>query len=769
MFRIAITLFLVLCFVHQNYSQNNVPFGFEKRGYEYCSEKKSSMNISSIELSPNSPKHSFDVLNYKLDLDLYSNFISPYPKSFTGSNTITFKVDSTLNYIELNAVNTSITVDSVRLAGVSFTHSSNILRINLDRTYFPGEVVDVKIYYKHLNVSDGAFYVSSGFVFTDCEPEGARKWFPCWDRPSDKATINLRAKVPATVKLGSNGRLADSVKTGDTIYYNWISRDPVTTYLTVISAKVNYNLDIVNWTNPNTSEIIPIRFYWNAGENQTNLNDIKTKIIPMMTYFSQKFGDHPFEKNGFATLNNQFTWGGMENQTLTSLCPNCWSENLISHEFAHQWFGDMISPGTWADIWLNEGFATYLEAIWYEYTGGYSSYKQSIDGDASSYLSGNPGWAIYNPAWAITTPSTSQLFNTAITYSKGSCVLHMLRYVLGDTQFFNAIKAYATDTVNFKYKSAVTADFVTKINSETGQDLTWFFNQWIYNPNHPIYANKYYFVQNGNTWEVGFIAEQTQTNTIFFKMPIELKIRFTDLSDTTIRVMNDINSQHFVFVFNKQPQSIQFDPNNNIVIKQASLTQIPPVPVELISFNADAVGHNVNLNWITATELNNRGFEIERASEIINDELNWCNLAFINGNGTTSQFNNYSFVDADLNSGKYFYRLKQIDYNGEYSYSKVIEVEILPEKFSLEQNYPNPFNPITKIKFSIPNIVESYFGTSLRVYDVLGREVAVLINEHKQPGQYEVEWNASGMQSGIYFYELKAGSFKETKKLILMK
>ncbi len=766
MYRFFVLSFILLfIFEVQTSAQQGFSSTLEKRGYEFCAEKKSSMNINGIELSPNSPKHSFDVLNYTLDLDLYNNFISPYPKNFVGTATVTFRIDTALNNIKLDALNTSLAIDSVRLAGVSFSHTSNIVTINLDRTYQPGETASVKIYYRHLNVTDGAFYVSSGFVFTDCEPEGARKWFPGWDKPSDKATLNLRTKVPATVKLGSNGRLADSTKTGDTIYYNWISRDPIATYLMVISAKVNYNLDIVNWQNPNNpSEIIPIRFYWNAGENQTNLNSIKTKIIPMATYFSQKFGDHPFEKNGFATLNNQFTWGGMENQTLTSLCPNCWSENLISHEFAHQWFGDMISPGTWADIWLNEGFATYLEAIWFEYTGGYSSYKQSIVSDASSYLSNNPGWAIYNPQWAITTPPTSQLFNTAITYAKGSCVLHMFRYVLGDAQFFNAIKSYATDTVNFKYKSSITADFVQKMNDVTGQDLTWFFNQWIYNPNHPVYANKYYFVQSGSFWDVGFVADQTQTNTVFFKMPIELKIQFTDLSDTTIRVTNDIDNQHFVFRFTKQPQSITFDPNNNIVLKQATLTQIPPIPVELVSFNAVALEGGVKLIWKTATELNNHGFEIERRSYA----SVWNTIGFVKGSGTSTTRSEYSFLDNQINSGKYFYRLKQIDLDGEFSYSNEIEIDISPKNFSLEQNYPNPFNPSTVISYQLSasgNVV-------LKIFNVLGNEVATLINnEWKEAGYYNYPLSIINYQlpSGIYFYRLQAGEFVQTKKMTVLK
>lgn len=544
------------------------------KGSEQCSNKKRSGKHSSIDPveSPGSPRHSFDVLNYTLDLNIYSCFLTPYPHSFSASEIITFRVDTALSSIRLNAVNSSLTIDSVRMAGSSFTHSANILTIQLDRAYAPGEIADVKVYYRHNNVADNVFYTGSGMVFTDCEPEGARKWYPCWDKPSDKATINLTAKVPGTVKLGSNGRLADTTRVADTLWYNWISRDPVATYLVVMSGKVGYNLDIVKWpSTENPGDTIPIFFYWNTGENQTSLNNIKTKIIPMTTRFSTLFGEHPFEKNGFATLNSQFPWGGMENQTLTSLCANCWSENLVSHEYGHQWFGDMITCGTWADIWLNEGFATYCEALWYEYTGGYNSYKSDINSDANSYISGNPGWPIYNPSWAVTTPDDNTLFNTAITYSKGACVLHMLRYTLGDSLFFATLKSYGTDTTNFRYKPAATVDFVDRVSLVAGQSMNWFFDQWVYQPNHPVYQNSYNITSLGaGSWMVGFKARQTQTNTVFFTMPIELKITFASRPDSTIRVMNTVNNQVFGFVFDAQPTSVTFDPGNNIVLKQGS-------------------------------------------------------------------------------------------------------------------------------------------------------------------------------------------------------
>jgi len=738
------------------------------KGADYCYQKKThSENIGELDNLTADIKHTFDVLDYKLNLNIYNCFISPYPKSFTGSNILTFKVDSTLNLIKLNAVNTSLTIDSVRLSGVSFTHSSNILTITLDRTYNVGETAQVKVYYKHNNVSDGALYVSNGFLFTDCEPEGARKWFPCWDKPSDKATFDLTVKVPANVKLGSNGILADSIKNVDTIYYNWVSNQNIATYLMVMSGKVNYNLDIVYWHKiSNPADSIPIRFYWNQGESVSSLNSMKVKVPQMMTMYSQKFGEHPFEKNGFATLNNQFVWGGMENQTLTSLCPNCWSESLIAHEFAHQWFGDMITCATWADIWLNEGFATYLEALWTEHLYGYPSYKSEIDGNASYYLSSNPGWAISNPSWAIVTPDVNTLFDYAVTYMKGACVLHLLRYTMGDAAFFDGIYNYANDP-NLKYKSAVISDFKNHMSAVYGEDLTWFFDAWIYQPNHPAYANQYWFQNtSGSNWEVGFVAKQTQTNSTFHKMPIEIKLSFSTGADTTIRVMNNINNQVYVWNFNRQPVSIVFDPSNNIVLKTATLSVISPLPVELTAFTASVKSNAIELNWKTASELNNFGFDIERKflNQVQNDT--WNKIGFVNGNGTSSSENLYSFTDKNPASGRYQYRLKQIDNDGSFDYSNIIEVEFNGvSKFELSQNYPNPFNPVTAIEYQIPQVSL----VKITLYNVLGQEIRMITNEIKEAGVHKVNIDASDLNSGVYFYKIESGSFVKTRKMTLLK
>jgi aminopeptidase N len=564
--KLLFTLLLISFSVPTLYSQQNPP----ARGSEYCSKKKiqsgNPLKQAGI-LDYNAPVHSFDVLKYTLDLGLYSCFVSPYPNNFTATEIVRFRVDSVLSEISLNAVNTSLTVNSVSMAGTSYTHLNDQLTVTLDRTYNPGEIAEIGILYQHNNVDDNAFYADNGFVFTDCEPEGARKWFPCWDRPSDKAEFEVTARVKSSARLGSNGRLADSSFSGDTLTYHWISSDDIATYLMVLTGKTNFNLDIVYWHKlSNPSDSVPIRFYYNDGEDPGYMEEI---ILPMTDYFSEQFCEHPFEKNGFAALNDLFQWGGMENQTLTSICPTfCWFESLIAHEYAHQWFGDMITCATWADIWLNEGFATWSEAYWYESYSGYTAYKNDIDQDALNYMNGNPGWAISEPDWAVTTPPNYILFNYSITYCKGACVLHQLRYVLGDSLFQAILQSYCADT-NMKYKAATIRDFNDKVNEVAGGNYDWFFDEWIYSPNHPVYYNTYNFQDLGTgNWQASLFITQVQSNAPFFKMPVDIRLVFEDYTDTVVRIMNDVNYQQFSWIFPKKPVLLQFDPSNQIVLKQ---------------------------------------------------------------------------------------------------------------------------------------------------------------------------------------------------------
>ena len=195
-----------------------------------------------------------------------------------------------------------------------------------------------------------------------------------------------------------------------------------------------------------------------------------------------------------------------------------------------------------------------------------------------------------------------------------------------------------------------------------------------------------------------------------------------------------------------------------------------PTPIEIAAFISAVNGNNVTLRWTTVSEMNNSGFDIERSSfnyqiSMFSDQ--WDRLGSVLGNGTSSTPKDYEFTNRDLPSGKYIYRLKQIDYNGNYEYyNQSDEVVIgIPEKFELSQNYPNPFNPVTNLVFGISNLE----FVSLKVYDIQGKEVMTLVNETKPPGRYQVKFDGSNFASGVYYYKLTAGNFTAVKKMMLIR
>lgn len=239
--------------------------------------------------------------------------------------------------------------------------------------------------------------------------------------------------------------------------------------------------------------------------------------------------------------------------------------------------------------------------------------------------------------------------------------------------------------------------------------------------------------------------------------PLEVTVDFTGIDNMQIALYytGDANDIDFWYV------------------DDLTLMDLDAVPVELSSFTAAASGSNVKLNWATATETNNKGFEIER-KQLYDDRQNkgqseWEMIGFVKGKGTTAKPAEYAFTDQDLKNGKYSYRLKQVDYNGSYEYSYAVEAEVnTPARFSLKQNYPNPFNPSTKITFSIPANAK----VTLNVYNVLGQKVTTLIEGSLPAGEKDITFNATALNSGVYFYRVEAlttdgRKFSSVKKMIL--
>ncbi len=275
----------------------------------------------------------------------------------------------------------------------------------------------------------------------------------------------------------------------------------------------------------------------------------------------------------------------------------------------------------------------------------------------------------------------------------------------------------------------------------------------------------YKTIDAGVTWDTVGGMYQPRKFTFFPDTAHWWTYGFSHIYETTNNGINwqEINPPSQVFAkFNAPVNGLGYGVGGSGFI--VKYTDSIFIPVEWTSFKVESIYDKVLLEWSTSTETNNKGFDVERFDEALKTE--WETIGFVNGNGTTAEEHSYLFADQNVSPGKYKYRLKQIDFNGSSKYSKEIEVNTnVPLKFSLEQNYPNPFNPETNISFTLPEET----NVTLKLYDITGREIKVLVNEKKQPGNYTIKLKGGDLSSGVYFYRLKAGEYFKTGKMMLLK
>jgi len=606
-----------------------------------------------------------DITYYGLNLKITTS-----PNFLTGNVTIDVKTDTTsLNTCFLDLRNI-LTVDSILINGtaITYTHSSNKITINLDHTYVQDEPFTLNVYYHGVPGGSGfgGFYFgthgspSTPIIATLSESYSGPYWWPQKDTPADKAdSSDVWITVADNLTPVSNGTLESITNNGNgTHTYYWKNHYTIANYL-ISLAITNYTQYNTYYHYSPTDSMIITNFIYPEHFNSTIQNALD-ETDDMIEVFSIRYGMYPFieEKYGHA----EFGWGGaMEHQTCTSIRYNAINSEVISHELSHQWYGDMITCKDWHHIWLNEGFATYSEAVYIEARDGKAAYDAQISDEMY--------WAKFalGTIWVQDITDEGEIFNGYRSYSKGGCVLHMLRGIVGDSTFFDIMRTYSADP-SVSYGVATTEDFQAIAESVYGQNLNYFFQEWIYGENYPKYTvgwNK--TLVGGDIYQISLnIYQNINSNPAYFTMPVQVKIN-TSLGDTTVTLFNNAQTQNFQFQVNGFPTSIVFDPGN----------------------------------WI------------------LKDLL-----------GITD-----------------------------------VKNENLPTSYSLEQNYPNPFNPTTTIEYSLPR---NGFVT-LKVFNVLGKEVATLVNGQVEAGKHKVDFDASTLNSGVYFYRIESGTFVETKKMILLR
>jgi aminopeptidase N len=467
----------------------------------------------------------------------------------------------------------NMAVDSVAVGGATatFTRAGNVLTLNLDHAYATGEAVDVRVRY-HGTPAGGPFGAVFAFdshaghplIWTLSEPFGARTWWPCKDYPEDKAdSVDVRVTVPSGMITAGNGTRVSASDDGTTSITRWHEGYPIATYLVAISSFAYATVS--DWYRPSPTDSMEIQFYL-YPEDVAGASGVNSRVKGMIAAFAARFGPYPFlrEKYGEA----EFPWGGgMENQTITSL--GTFLEYVVSHELMHQWWGDNVTCRDFHHVWLNEGFATFGEAIWAEAGGGLPAYHATMNG--LRYL--GPG-----TVWAPDENDVGRVFDGNLSYNKGAWVLHMLRHVVGDTTFFDAMRAYGQ---RFGGAAATTEDFRDVVEQVSGMDLGRFFQEWIYGEYYPSYRSGARALPvAGGGYDVEVIIEQTQGGQVFW-MPVDVTIT-TASGPHAFVAADSLPSQSFTFHVPDAPLSVQLDGDGWVLCTiGAPLTAVGEAPPSL--------------------------------------------------------------------------------------------------------------------------------------------------------------------------------------------
>ncbi len=505
----------------------------------------------------------FDIIYHRLEL-----VIDPGIYFIRGGVTTYFKPkNSTITQVAFD-FSDSLVVDSVMYHGAPAVFSQlpgDVLQVDLGPVA-AGQLDSVTMYYHGEPVSSGfgAFardtHAGMPIIWTLSEPYGAKEWWPCKQDLNDKAdSLDVFVTCPAQYRAASNGLLVGETQSGSWKTWHWKHRYPIAAYLVAVAVT---NYDVYTETAPLSTGNLEILNYV-YPESKVQAQNQTPALIPALQLYDSLFIPYPFmnEKYGHA----QFGWGGgMEHQTMSFV--GGFNYELLVHELAHQWFGDYVTCGSWEDIWLNEGFATYLTGLTYEhlFNGVWWMPWKKI---TVNLITSDPGGSV----WVDDTTSVSRIFNGRLSYRKGAYLLHMLRWVVGDDAFFTGIRNYLQDT-SIANGYARTDDLKAHLEQASGKDLTGFFDDWFYGEGYPVY--QVIWSQDGDgTLHVTIQQTPSHPSVDFFEMPVPLLAK--NATDDTFFVLQDtVNGQSFTLQPGFLVDSLIFDPDLWLAAKSSVLLDV---------------------------------------------------------------------------------------------------------------------------------------------------------------------------------------------------
>lgn len=522
-------------------------------------EMKSAARTMNFQANQNTAN--YDVTHHKLEFT-----IDPAVYFITGKVTTTFKALSDMTTVTFDLTN-ELTVSSVKSGVTNLTfiqNSSNELVITLPTTLTTGNSTSVEINYSGQPASgEDAFTQSTHngtpIIWTLSEPFGARDWWPCKQDLNDKIdSIDVYITAPSQYVSVANGVQMSATTSGLNKTTHFKHNYPIPAYLVAIAVS-NYQIFTQTaGTAPNTFPIVNYIY----PENYNSSVNLLAQTLPIMDFFEATFEKYPFSNEKYGHAQCGFG-GGMEHTTVSFM--GNFSRGLIAHELAHQWFGNKITCGTWKDIWLNEGFATYLSAMVIEHLDGASAFvnhKSSLINNITSNPSGN----LYLTDSQAT--NVSRIFSSRLSYNKGAMVLEMLRFKMGDTAFLQGLKNYLADS-DLAFGYAITTDLKEHLETVYGESLTEFFNDWIYNQGYPTYD---IMAQNWGSGQVRFVVNQTQSDASvsYFEMPVPVRVFGANGEQQDFILENTSNGQVFLENIAFPVIGVEFDPNKHLISRNST-------------------------------------------------------------------------------------------------------------------------------------------------------------------------------------------------------
>jgi aminopeptidase N len=507
--------------------------------------------------------------------DLLRNFlqvtVTPASNLLSGTNLMTVKsCRDGLNAFRFR-LDTTFTMTSVKVNGVTVTpvrETAPTVRVDLPVPMNIGTDFTVEVSYSGSPAGGGlgSYSVSATGAYTLSEPYYAYTWWPTKDDNRDKAINDIWVTCPSTMKAAANGVLqgVDTISASQS-RYRYSGFNPMAPYLLAFGVS-DYNRYVQTYSYAGGT--MPLEFWiWPSLDTASNRTSA-FGVGQMISTLEPLYGPYGFRNEKYGIYNFTFG-GGMEHQTMTG--QNSFSESLNAHELGHQWWGNLVTCATWQDIWLNEGFATYTEALWLENKPG-STGQAALTSAMASRRPSTTNGTVYCPANA----TVSRIFSTDFSYRKAGWVLHMLRKVVGDPAFFNILAEWRA---RYAYSSATTADFQTVCEFVTGRDLTTFFNQWVYGVGRPAYTLGSSSVLIGSQRYALISLAQTQASSGYglFSMPLDVRL-VTSAGTSTVTLDNSALNQTYVVPISGTLTSATLDPNGWVLSVNAAGTYAAGAP-----------------------------------------------------------------------------------------------------------------------------------------------------------------------------------------------